>query len=60
MFDADGMPVGVHVPTMASPEEATREGRYHARLAALRKTRELDPQYQLRSQVCMFCSAPPS
>ncbi len=60
VFDRWGVPVGVYVPSHANPEETSREGRYHVRHAALRKTRELDRQFQLRSQYCMFCAAPPS
>jgi hypothetical protein len=60
VFDVHGMPVGVRAPTTAGADETTRAGRYHARLAALRKTHELDSQFQLRSSSCMFCSAPPS
>ncbi len=60
VFDADGMPIGVFVPLRANGEEVTPHGRYHVRLAALRKTHELDKQFQLRSQYCMFCSPPPS
>jgi hypothetical protein len=60
VFDRDGVPVGVRVPNRANPEEATKAGRYHARLAALKKTHELDQQYRMRVQSCLFCSAPPS
>ena len=60
VFDAEGLPLGVYVPPRADPGEPTRESRHHARLAALRKTRELDGQYLLRSQVCLFCSTPPT
>ena len=60
VFDAEGLPLGVYVPPRADPGEPTRESRHHARLAALRKTRELDGQYLLRSQVCLFCATPPT
>jgi hypothetical protein len=59
VYDAAGAPLGVYVGPRAHAG-STREGRQHARLAALRQTRELDAQFRLRSQVCLFCSAPPS
>jgi hypothetical protein len=59
VYDADGAPLGVYARPRADAAASTKEGELHARLAALRQTRELDGQFRLRSQVCLFCSPPP-
>ena len=58
VFDTHGMPIGVALTPRT--EETTRAGRHHAQLEGLRRTRELDLQFRLRSQTCIFCSPPPS
>ena len=58
VFDAQGVPVGVHVPVAPAVDDS-RDARRLRRYEALRRTRELDAQYRLRCEVSLFCSDPP-
>lgn len=58
VFDRTGRPVGVRV-TDAAAEAETPQSRRIRRLEALRRTRELEAQYNLRCQVSLFCADPP-
>lgn len=58
VYDRNGRPVGVRssAPTETEEPESVRRART---LDGLRKTRELEGQYNLRCAVSLFCSDPP-
>jgi hypothetical protein len=58
VFDAQGAPVGVHIP-VAPADDDSRHARRLRRYEALRRTRELDAPYRLRCEVSLFCFDPP-
>jgi hypothetical protein len=58
VFDAQGVPVGVHVPVAPAVDDS-RHARRLRRYEALRHTRELESQHRLRCEVSLFCFDPP-
>ena len=56
--DSSGRPVGVRTPAATHSEEPRIVRRIRS-LDGLRKTRELDAQYDLRCTVSLFCDDPP-
>jgi len=56
--DSQGRPVGVHVDAAAPIVESPQARRLRG-MKGLRRTHELDGQYDLRLGVSLFCSSPP-
>jgi hypothetical protein len=58
VFDRKGRLVGMRTPAGTLPEDS-RQARRRRSVEGLRKTHELDAQYDLRCAVSLFCADPP-